>query len=97
MKRVLLLAFVLAALAGCATPELTPDQQKVRPICDTNNCQFIKTAYFEASHPSKVHYYATKNVLAAGGDSYQIMNSGQDAAVGVKIYTTTIGIYKCNK
>lgn len=94
MKIVTLLVMV-ALLSACATPEMTPAQQEVRPITNTNDCKFIKTAYFEVSHPSKVHYYATENVIAAGGDSYNIMSGGNDKAVGMNIYTTTIGIYKC--
>ncbi|MEO5625751.1 MAG: hypothetical protein ABIQ70_07075 [Dokdonella sp.] len=85
------------SMSACATPDMTPDQQKVRPITEPDKCEFLKTAYFEVSHPSKVHFYAAKNVVEAGGDSYQIMNSGKDAAVGVQIFTTTIGIYRCNK
>jgi hypothetical protein len=78
---------------------MTPDQQKVRPISETNNCEFLKTAYFEVSHPSKIHYYAAKNTAMAGGDSYQIMTTGNDNGLtpAALIYTTTIGIYKCNK
>ena len=95
--KIISLVVTVAVLSACATPQMTPAQQEVRPITNTDNCKFIKTAYFEVSHPSKVHYYATQNVIAAGGDSYNIMSSGNDTAVGVKINTTTIGIYKCNK
>ena len=95
MKKAVLFTMALI-LSACATPEMTPEQQKVRPMSNTNNCKFIKTAYFEVSHPSKVHYYAAKNTALAGGDAYQIMASGNDVALGLKINTTTIGIYKCN-
>ena len=61
---------------------MTPEEQQVRPISETNNCKFIKTAYFEVSHPSKIHYYAAKNTVMAGGDSYQIMTSGNDEGYG---------------
>jgi len=76
---------------------MTPEQQSVRPISNTDACDFIKTAYFEVSHPSKVHYYATQNVIAAGGNAYNVISSGSDKAVGVNINTTNIGIYRCNR
>ncbi|MCF6225774.1 MAG: hypothetical protein L3J22_05645 [Xanthomonadales bacterium] len=90
------LCLTVLFLASCATPEMTPEQQQVRPISETNDCKFIKTAYFEVAHPSKVHYYAAKNVVIAGGDSYEIMATGKDRAAQQNIHTTTIGIYKCN-
>lgn len=96
MKKILILSMSLF-MFSCATPKMTQEQQQVRPISIADNCEFIKTAYFEVSHPSKIHYYAAKNTVMAGGDSYQIMNSGNDMAVGMKITTTNIGIYKCKK
>lgn len=97
MKCALMMVLLITTMAACATQEMTPEQQTIRPITNPDACAFVKTAYFEVSHPSKVHYYATKNVITAGGDSYTIMNSGKDVAVGIPIFTTTIGIYKCNK
>lgn len=96
MKKILCLLFVLV-LAACATPQMTPDQQNVTPISETNSCKFIKTAYFEVSHPARMHYYAAKNVVAAGGDSYKILNNTNDMAFGVKILGTNIAIYKCQE
>ena len=95
MKRILYLLVVL--VSACSTPPMTPAQQNVVPISDTNNCRFITTAYFEVSHPSRMHYYAAKNTANAGGDSYKILTSGEDMAVGVMIYTTNIAIYRCNR
>lgn len=76
---------------------MTLYQKTIRPVSDTNSCEFLKTAYFEVSHPSKIHYYATKNVMSAGGDSYKIETTGNDRAVGIAIHTTTIGIYRCKE
>jgi hypothetical protein len=81
--------------------KMTPAMQNVAPISQTNNCEFIKTAYFEVSHPSKIHYYAAKNTANAGGDSYKILTAGEDdmgdyiAGLNMKITTTNIAIYKC--
>ncbi len=86
----------LIVLSACGTPTMSPEQEKVRPISNTDNCKFLKTAYFEVGHQARLHYYASKNVVAAGGDAYNIMTTGKDKAVGVDIHTTTIGIYKCN-
>lgn len=94
-KAMKFLAAVTLSFAAYATPDMTPSQQRVRPISDTNACEFLKTAYFEVSHPSKIHYYAAKNVVAAGGDSYKIETANQGMAVGVAIQGTTIGIYRC--
>lgn len=96
MKAILCFSALLA-LSASATPEMTPLEKTIRPISDTNSCEFLKTAYFEVSHPSKIHYYAAKNVVAAGGDSYKIETTGNDTAVGVAIHTTTIGIYRCKE
>lgn len=84
-------------LSACASMEMSPDQAKVRPISETNGCQFIDTAYFEVSHPSKIHFYATKNAARAGGDAYQIMTTGADKPLGIDIHTTTIGMYRCGR
>jgi hypothetical protein len=94
MKKILCLLFVLV-LAACATPQMSPDQQNVAPISETNSCKFIKTAYFEVSHPAKMHYYAALNTTNAGGDSYKILTTGNDMALGMKILTVNIAIYKC--
>jgi hypothetical protein len=94
MKKILCLLFVFA-LVACATPQMTPDMQKVTPITDTDKCQFIKTVYFEVSHPSKMHYYAALNTTKAGGDSSKILSTGDDRAFGVKIQMVNIAIYKC--
>lgn len=94
--RCFLLIPVLALLSACAAPQMSQAQQEVRPISNTDDCAFVKTAYFEVSHPSKLHYYATQNVIDAGGDSYNIMSTGNDTAVGLSIHTVNIGIYKCN-
>jgi hypothetical protein len=94
-----MLCFLAAILSfpAFAQPDMTPYEKTIRPVSDTNSCEFLKTAYFEVSHPSKIHYYATKNVVAAGGDSYKIETTGKDAAVGIAIHTTTIGIYRCKE
>ena len=97
MKAMLCLLAAFLSLPASAEPEMTPYQKTIRPVSDTNSREFLKTAYFEVSHPSKIHYYATKNVVAAGGDSYKIETTGQDAAVGIAIHTTTIGIYRCKE
>ena len=94
MKKIFCLLFVLV-LTACATPQMTPEQQNVTRISETNNCKFIKTAYFEVSDPSKKHYYAAINTANAGGDSYKTLTSPKDMAVGMKITTTNIAIYKC--
>jgi len=93
--RYFLLIPVLALLSACAAPQMSQAQQEVRPISNTDDCAFVKTAYFEVSHPSKLHYYATQNVIDAGGDSYNIITTGNDTAVGLGIHTVNIGIYKC--
>ena len=74
---------------------MTPEQQSVTRTSDTNNCTFIKTAYFEVSDPSKKHYHAAIVTVNAGGDSYKPLSSGKDMAVGMKTGTTNIAIYKC--
>lgn len=94
MKKTFCLLFVLV-LTACATPQMTPEQQNVTRISETNNCKFIKTVYFEVSHPSKKHYYAAKITANAGGDSYKTLTSAKDMAVGVKMATANIAIYKC--
>ena len=98
MKRILYLLVVL--VSACSTPPMTPAQQNVAPISNTNNCRFITTAYFEVSHPSRMHYYAAKNTANAGGDSYKILTSGEDysgRSIGLiaPINTTNIAIYRC--
>ena len=95
MKSVLFITLV-ALLSACGTPQMSPEQEKVRPISNADGCKFIKTAYFEVSHPNRMHYYAAKNVVAAGGNAYQVMSTGKDMAVGVQIHTNNIGIYSCN-
>ena len=105
MKVIFCLLAVLVLVAFGAPPafgakKMTPEQQNVAPISNTTGCTFIKTAYFEVSHPSKMHYYAAKNVVSAGGDSYQILSAGEDysgRSIGLigAINTTNIAIYKC--
>lgn len=75
----------------------TQTGEDVVPISDTNNCQFIKTAYFEVSHPSKIHDYAKLNTTRAGGDSYKIVYSGEERVFGLIIIKTNIAVYKCKK
>jgi hypothetical protein len=94
MKKIFCLLFVLG-LTACATPQMTPEQKNVTRISETNNCKFIKTAYFEVSHPSKKHYYAAINTANSGGDSYKTLTSAKDMAVGLKKTATNIAIYKC--
>ena len=60
----LLAALVLAAFGASpafGAKKMTPEEQNVQPISQTNDCMFIKTVYFEVSSPSKIHYYAAKN------------------------------------
>ena len=94
MKKIFCLLFVLV-LTACATAQMTPEQQNVTRISETNNCKFIKTAYFEVSDPSEKHYYAAKITANAGGDSYKTLTSVKDMAVGVEMGMTNIAIYKC--
>jgi len=101
MKRMFCL-FVILMLVGCGSgyniitgPKVTPEMLKIEPVADTSNCEFIKAVYFEVSQPAWMHSYAAKNVIAAGGDSYKILNTITDRAAGVKIYGTNIAIYKC--
>jgi len=101
MKKIFYL-LAISLLVGCASdfnpitgPQVTHEMEQVEPVTDTNNCKYIKTVYFEVSQPSWIHKYATKNVIAAGGDSYKILNNTTDMAAGIKIYGTNIAIYKC--
>jgi len=101
MKRMFCLLVILM-LVGCAGgfnpitgPQETPEMASVEPVTDTSNCKYIKTVYFEVSQPAWIHSYAAKNVIAAGGDSYKILNTTNDMAMGMKIYGTNIAIYKC--
>jgi len=105
MKTFFICSMVLL-LAACAStkdfnfitgPVMTPEMSKVQPVSDTNNCRFIKAAYFEVSQPAWMHSYAAKNVIAAGGDSYKILNNTNDMAAGIKILGTNIAIYKCRE
>jgi hypothetical protein len=75
----------------------TGTEVDVMPISDTNKCQFIKTAYFEVSHPSKMHYYAALNTAKAGGNSYKVQYSGEEKVFGLLVLKTNIAIYKCKK
>jgi hypothetical protein len=93
--KIIFCLLVVLVFTACGTPQMTSGQQNVAPISDTTGCTFIKTAYFEVSHPSRMHYYAAKNVDFAGGDSYKILQDGQDMAVRQDIYTFNIGIYEC--
>lgn len=95
MKSFFLITLV-ALLTACGTPQMSPEQEKVRPISNADGCKFIKTAYFEVSHPSRMHYFAAKNVVAAGGNAYQVMSTGNQVVMGAAIHTNNIGIYRCN-
>ena len=99
-----LLAVLVLAVFGAppvyGAKKMTPEMQKVVPISQTDNCEFIKTVYFEVSSASKIHYYAAKNTVKAGGDSYKILTSSEDysgQSIGLigPIHTTNITIYKC--
>lgn len=99
----LLAALVLAAFVtppAFGAKKMTPEEQNVQPISQTNDCMFIKTVYFEVSSPSKIHYYAAKNTVKAGGDSYAILTAGEDDSIrslgfNWSINTTNIAIYNC--
>ena len=99
-----LLAVLVLAVFGAppvyGAKKMTPEMQKVVPISQTDNCEFIKTVYFEVSNASKIHYYAAKNTVKAGGDSYKILTNSEDysgQSIGLigPIHTTNIAIYKC--
>ena len=101
-----IICIIFLLLVGCAStkdfnfitgPKVTPEMERVEPVSDTSKCKFIKTVYFEVSHPAWMHSYAAKNVIAAGGDSYKILNNTNDIAAGMKILGTNIAIYKCRE
>ncbi|AVQ00316.1 hypothetical protein C7S18_23755 (plasmid) [Ahniella affigens] len=97
MKAILICLSAIFSMSAVAAKELTAYEKTIRPVTDPDHCEFLKTAYFEVSHPSKVHYYAVQNVIDAGGDSYKIETIGGDVAVGMPIHTTTIAIYRCKE
>ena len=91
---------VVFAFPAYGAKKMTPEEQNVQPISQTNDCKFIKTVYFEVSSPSKIHYYAAKNTVKAGGDSYAILTAGEDDSIkslgfNFSINTTNIAIYNC--
>lgn len=81
--------------------KMTPEMQKVVPISETNDCEFIRTATFGVSYPSQIPYYAALATVNARGDSYKILTSnteqpGKQYGLIATVTTMNIAVYKCN-
>lgn len=101
MKKIILYTLVVFS-ASCAGlnpitgPIMTPEMQRVQPVDNPDVCQYIDSVYYEVSQPAWINKYAAKNVVAAGGDSYKIMNTSyQGSSMGVQIIGVNLDIYKC--
>ena len=102
MKNLLVIGIMVLSFAGChfnaiTGPEITKEMATVQPIPDESGCRFIKVVYFEVSQPAWMHNYATKNVIAAGGNSYKIIANTNEMIAGIRVYGTNIAIYECPK
>lgn len=79
---------------ACGQPKLTPEQQKVRTVNDTTNCEFIDTVYFETSIHN-MPQYARINTVNKGGNAYKILSADTQKIMGVDVKMTNIEVYRC--
>lgn len=100
MKKIIIVLFVsVLFITGCLLPpkrELSPEQQKIRSLSNTEGCEIIKPMYFEVL-PYNLSYWVAVNTQNAGGNAYKIINTHtfwsqpeQANRLGVNIE-----VYKC--
>ena len=80
--------------SGCAAPELSLMEKKVKKITDTTNCEFVDTVYFE-TRPQTITHYARINTVQKGGNAYQNVQGDNEKIMGADVIKNTIDVYKC--